>query len=120
LAVYRATLEQYARVPELKPSPALCVQLVSARGPATAQRIARDWQSSQRLVAALDPGAAEPQQPEERALMLALHGGELLGTLSVLVNESLATGAEALKVATDCGLPAPLAEDIWKRLRRAA
>jgi HD-like signal output (HDOD) protein len=117
LAVYRATLEQYARVPELKPSPALCVRLVSSLGPAMAQRIARDWQSSERLVTALAPGAAEPALPEEHALTLALHGGELLGTLSVLAEENVLTEAESLKIATDSGLPESLVVDISRRLR---
>ena len=118
LAVYRATLEQYARVPQLTPSPSLCVRLVSALGPAMAQRIARDWNSSERLVAALDPAAVEPALPEDRAFRLALHGGELLGTLSVLLEESVLIEAESSKIVAESGLPERLTADIWKRLRR--
>ena len=118
LAVYRATLEQYARLPELRPSPSLCVRLLSALGPVMAQRIARDWNSSERLVAALDPAAVEPALPEDRALRLALHGGELLGTLSVLLEENVVIEAESSRIMAKSGLPEPLTADIWKRLRR--
>jgi HD-like signal output (HDOD) protein len=120
LAVYRATLEQYARLPELRPSPSLCVRLVNALGPAMAQRIARDWNSSERLVAALDPTVVEPALPEDRALRLALHGGELLGTLSLLLEENVLIEAESSKIVAESGLPETLTADIWKRLRRGS
>ena len=77
LVVYSAALDGYSRAPRLTPNPALFVDLIDTLGPQMSQRIARDWQTSPRLVAALE-------KSNEESLSTALLVGELLGTLSFL------------------------------------
>jgi HD-like signal output (HDOD) protein len=120
LVAYRATLEQYARTPELKPSPQVCASLVSVLGPPLAHRVARDWQSAPRLVAVLDVAADAVTADANRPLALALYGGELLGTLTLLADEQQLSREESLAAASAAGLPAPLVADVWERLHRTA
>ena len=117
LVVYRATLDVYAREPGLSPSAALCVQLIGSLGQKLSQRIARQWQSSERLVAALDPAINDAEGATDRELLHALYGGELLGTLSLLASENALSTEEATQLALDAGLPQGLVESIWQRLQ---
>jgi HD-like signal output (HDOD) protein len=116
LVVYRATLDIYARESTLSPSPELCVALIGMLGQKMSQRIARQWQSSDRLIAALDPAIDDGQHATDQALLQALYGGELLGTLSLLVTENALSAEEATQLALDAGLPEALVASIGKRL----
>jgi HD-like signal output (HDOD) protein len=117
LVVYRATLDAYAREPGLSPSAALCVELIGALGQKLSQQIARQWQSSERLVAALDPAINDAEGATDRELIHALYGGELLGTLSLLASENALSAEEATQLALDAGLPQALVTSIWQRLQ---
>jgi HD-like signal output (HDOD) protein len=117
LVVYRATLDTYARESTLSPSAGLCVELIAALGQKMSQQIARQWQSSERLVAALDPAIDEAEGATDQALLHALFGGELLGTLSLLATENALSAEEATQLALDAGLPEALVASIWQRLQ---
>ncbi len=117
LVVYRATLDTYARVSELKPSAELCAALIGSAGQTMSQRIARQWQSSERLVAALDPKTGNVDGATDRSLTHALYFGELLGTLSLLLSENALTSEQAMQLALDAGLPQQLVIGIWERLQ---
>ena len=101
----------------LSPSPELCVQLVGSLGQKMSLRIARQWQSSERLVAALDPAINDAEGATDQELLHALYGGELLGTLSLLASENALSTEEATQLALDAGLPQGLVESIWQRLQ---
>ena len=77
LVVYSAALDVYARNPHFSPSAALCTELIGSLAPAMSLRIARDWETSPRLQAALEKSPDEP-------LTQALQVGEFLGTLQFL------------------------------------
>lgn len=117
LVVYRATLDTYARESTLSPSAELCAALVGLLGQKMSQRIARQWQSSERLVAALNPAIDDGQGAADQALLQALYGGELLGTLSLLATENALSAEEATQLALDAGLPEALVASIWQRLQ---
>jgi hypothetical protein len=119
LVVYRATLDTYARISDLNPSAELCVALIGSFGQKMSQRIAQHWQSSPRLVAALDPATQEPDGGADRSLTHALYCGELLGTLSLLLAKSALTPKDATQLALDAGLSEELAVGIWERLEAA-
>ena len=109
LVVYGATLDVYAQRPRLTPNPALFVSLTAALGPQVSLRIAQHWETSLRLVAAIERSPGE-------ALTMALCAGELLGTLSLLQTQSVITAAEALATAKDIGLAETTIAPIWERL----
>jgi hypothetical protein len=115
--VYRATLDAYARVSELSPSAELCVALIGSLGRKMSQRIAAQWQSSARLVAALDPATQDGGGGTDRSLTHALYFGELLGTLSLLSAENELSSKEATQLALDAGLPEELVVSILERLQ---
>jgi HD-like signal output (HDOD) protein len=116
LVVYRATLEAFARYPDQTPSAELCVALIESFGQETSQRIAKDWQSSPRLIAALDPASADSDPGIDQSLAHALYCGELLATLSLLAAENALTTRDATRLALDAGLSEELALGIWERL----
>jgi HD-like signal output (HDOD) protein len=109
LVVYGATLDVYAQRPRLTPNPALFVALTTALGPQVSLRIAQHWETSPRLVAAIERSPAE-------ALTMALCVGEMLGTLSLLQSQSVITAEEALATAKDIGLAGTVIDPIWERL----
>jgi HD-like signal output (HDOD) protein len=109
LVVYGAALDAYSRRPEIAPSPALCVALTAALGAQVSLRIARHWETSPRLIAAIE------KSPEE-SLTMALCAGELLGSLSLLETQSVISRDEALATAAEAGLSDAIVMPIWTQL----
>jgi HD-like signal output (HDOD) protein len=109
LVVYGAALDAYSRRPDVAPNPTLCVALTAALGPQVALRIARHWETSPRLIAAIE------KSPQEK-LTMALCTGELLGTLSLLHTQNVISTEEALTTAKDAGLDDTIVVPIWSRL----
>jgi hypothetical protein len=109
LVVYGATLDLYSQRPRLTPSPPLFVSLIAALGRQVSLRIAQQWETSPRLVAAIGRSPGE-------ALTMALCAGELMGTLSLLQTQNVITAEEGLATANDIGLPDTLVAPIWERL----
>jgi HD-like signal output (HDOD) protein len=109
LVVYGAIVDVYSRNAHLSPSPALCIELTKAMGPSMAMRIARDWQTSARLVAALE------RSPEE-SLTMALQFGELLGTVSFLESQTVISPDERTQLLDSAGMSGSLVEGVWNRL----
>jgi HD-like signal output (HDOD) protein len=103
LAVYGATLEIYSQNMEARPNPSLCVELTSTLGTQMALRIAEQWETSPRLVAAIEKSSRGP-------LALALCVGELLGTLSMLELQYVITPDEAQDIANSVDLGGELLE----------
>jgi HD-like signal output (HDOD) protein len=106
LVVYGAVLDVYARNPHFSPNGDLCVALIVDLAPLVAQHIAREWQTSPRLVAALAGAADEP-------LTRALQVGELLGTLSFLESQTVITRSERREAVSNAGLGEELMERIY-------
>jgi HD-like signal output (HDOD) protein len=109
LVVYSAALDGYSRAPRLTPNPALFAELIDTLGLQMSQRIARDWETSPRLLAALDRSGEED-------LASALHVGELLGTLSLLESQTVISRNERLDIVKGAGLSGSLVDDIWARI----
>ena len=109
LVVYGATLDVYSSRPKIPPSPSLCVALTAALGPQVSIHIARHWETSPRLIAAIE------RSPEE-SLTMALCVGELLATLSLLETQHVIGPDEALATANDVGLEPAVIAPIWERL----
>jgi HD-like signal output (HDOD) protein len=109
LVVYGAALDAYSQRPDISPSPALFVALTAALGPQVSLRIARHWETSARLIAAIE------KSPEE-SLTMSLCAGELLGTLSLLESQHVISREEALATAQDAGLSEVILTPIFTRL----
>jgi HD-like signal output (HDOD) protein len=109
LVVYAPALDAYSHRPEIAPSPTLCVALTAALGEQVSLRIARHWETSPRLIAAIE------KSPEE-SLTMALCAGELLGSLSLLETQSVISGDEALATAREAGLSDAVVMPIWTQL----
>jgi HD-like signal output (HDOD) protein len=112
LVVYSAALDGYSRSLKLSPNPALFVELIGTLAPQMSLRIARDWQTSPRLLSVLERSG-------EENLATALHTGELLGTLSFLESQTVISREERLDSVKTAGLPADIVDDIWARLTTA-
>lgn len=113
LVVYGAALDGYSRAPQLTPNPWLLVELIGTLGAPMSQRIARDWETSPRLVTALDPSGGEP-------LAAALHVGELFGTLSLLESQTVIGRDERRNILSEAGLSGDWVDAIWSRLAQRA
>jgi hypothetical protein len=87
------------------------VDLIGDFGSQMAQRIARDWETSPRLVAALE-------QSGEDSLTTALRVGELLGTLSFLESQTVISREERCDLMNEAGITAELASAIWAVLSK--
>jgi len=109
LVVYSAALDGYSRSLKLPPNPALFVELIGTLAPQMSLRIARDWQTSPRLLSVLERSG-------EENLASALHVGELLGTLSFLESQTVISPEERLDSVNSAGLTADVVDDIWARL----
>jgi hypothetical protein len=109
LVIYGAALDVYTRNPHFSPSGDLCVELIGSLAPQMSLRIARDWQTSPRLLAALEGS------PDE-GLTTARHVGELLGTLSYLESQTVISSEERLDLVDGAGIPDGLASRIWTAL----
>ncbi len=108
LVVYSATLDGYSRAIRLAPNPSLFVELIGSLAPQLSLRIARDWQASPRLLAALEGSG-------DGILGSALHVGELLGTLSLLESQTIITSEERNARLQAAGLGNSV-DDIWTRI----
>jgi HD-like signal output (HDOD) protein len=109
LVVYSAVLDVYSRNPDFQPNGMLCVELIRQLASGLSLHIARQWQSSARLLAALD------NQPEE-LLTAARHAGELIGTASFLESQTVIARDERLQILNEGGLPATFVESLWAGL----
>ena len=112
LVVYGAALDVYARNPHFSPSADLCVELISELAPQMSRHIARDWETSPRLLTALEQSPAEP-------LYVARQVGELFGTLSLLESQSVIGRDERLELLDAAGMPAELSSQLWAGLTGA-
>jgi HD-like signal output (HDOD) protein len=112
LVVYGATLDVYSRNPHFRPDGDLCVELVCALATQMSVRVARDWEASPRLIAALGNAGAE-------ALTVARNAGELVGTLSLLESQSVISRDQRSAYISDAGIPTAMADAVWSRLGHA-
>jgi HD-like signal output (HDOD) protein len=109
LVVYGAALDAYSHRPDIAPSPALCVALTAALGPQVSLRIARHWETSARLIAAIEKSS-------EESLTMSLCTGELLGTLSLLETQNVISRDAGLATAKDAGLSEVIVTPILTQL----
>jgi HD-like signal output (HDOD) protein len=110
LVVYSAVIDVYSRNSLFQPNPALCVALTSELAAHMAQRVAKDWEMSPRLIAALEKSGEEP-------LTRALYVGELLGTLSYLESQTVISERERSDLLDAAGLQSALVSPIWNVLQ---
>jgi HD-like signal output (HDOD) protein len=109
LVVYGAALDVFARNPHFPPNGALCVELIGSLAPQMSRRIAQEWQTSARLVAALENSPAE-------TLTVALHVGELLGTLCFLESQTVISRQDRLEAIAAAGIAGESTSRIWAGL----
>jgi HD-like signal output (HDOD) protein len=118
LVAYRMVDDAY-RAASRRPSPEATLALVLRHGPEIAARVAAQWQVPPRLVQAL--AGKTPSDPEEAAAMAAMlrawQAGDLLATLTLLVEESVLDEAGFEQQATLAGIPKALIEQAWERVQ---
>jgi len=113
LVVYGAALDVFNRNPHFPPQGSLCTELIATLAPQMSQRIAREWRTSPRLVAALEGSAAE-------SLTAALQMGELLGTLCFLESQTVISRKDRLEAIDDAGIAGESTSRIWAGLTATA
>ena len=116
LVAYRIAEEAY-RGASRRPSAEALLALVLRHGPRIAARVAAQWQMPARLVQALS--GEQPTDTDEAAaqatLLRAWQAGELLATLTILVEEQVLDDEDYRRQATLAGIPEPLHQAIWER-----
>jgi HD-like signal output (HDOD) protein len=125
LVVYRVVQDQYRAAPALQPAPVLFLSLIEAQADRMSQRVAELWQSSPRMIAALEiaylPGEASASaDASARPLADTLLAGELLAALSLLRQRQLRSDEECQQHAASAGVPSELFTAVWERLLRDA
>ncbi len=113
LVVYSALVDVYARNPMFPPNGSLGVELIGELAAGLSLHVADDWQSSPRLLAALDDAPGE-------FLTAARHVGELFGTLSFLESQTVLTRDARLESLSASGLPPELTQSLWEGLHVSA
>jgi hypothetical protein len=113
LVVHSALVDVYARNPMFPPNGNLGVELIGELAAGLSLHIARDWQSSPRLLAALADAPAE-------FLTAARHVGELSGSLSFLESQTVITRDVRLESLSEAGLPVELTQCLWEGLHGSA
>ena len=106
LVVYSAAMDVYGRNPHVAPTGDLCVELIRDLAPGVSVTLARNWEMSSRLLAALERSVAEP-------LSDALRVGELLGTLSFLESQTVISREQRLEFLARAELRVEWAESLW-------
>jgi HD-like signal output (HDOD) protein len=109
LVVYGAALDIYAQSPEVAPNPETFIALLRDLSAPMSQRIARQWDAAPRLVRAMERASDEP-------LSTALVVGEMLGTLSVLEQQTVITREDSHGIAAGTGLADARFYEIAQRL----
>lgn len=124
LVVYRMTMDQYRTVAPLQPAPLLLVEMIGRCGGELSRRVAAQWDSPPRLIAALAIAGSGLAATEDRqglgVLVDALRIGQLLGTLSLLESERVLDSAAVRRMAKDAGVEEELIAAVWERLSRDA
>jgi len=113
LVVYSALVDVYARNPMFPPNGNLGVELIGELAAGMSLHIARDWQSSPRLLAALSDAPGE-------FLTAARHVGELFGTLAFLESQTVIARDARLESLAESGLPVELTQCLWEGLHGSA
>jgi HD-like signal output (HDOD) protein len=113
LVVYGAAQDVFARNSHLAPSGELCAELIGSLASQMSLRIAQDWQTSARLLAALQGSTAEP-------LTTALQFGELMGTLCFLESQTVISREERLEAIAAAGVSGESTTRVWAGLSAAA
>jgi HD-like signal output (HDOD) protein len=115
IVVFRVALDQYAARPQRRPQAAVIAALVDAHTAEVAQRVARSWELSERIIEAL-----EDQKPGTRqkatSLGRSLQYGRLLGALAVLRAHERTTDQVAKATMLASGATASQFERLWARL----
>ncbi len=109
LVVYSALVDVYARNPMFPANASLGIELIGELAAGLSLHIAEDWQSSPRLLAALDDAPGE-------FLTAARHIGELFGTLSFLEAQTVISRETRLESLSESGLPQQLTQQLWEGL----
>jgi hypothetical protein len=96
--------------------------MIGRCGGELSRRVAAQWDSPPRLIAALAIAGSGLAASEDRqglgVLVDALRIGQLLGTLSLLESERVLDGAAVRKVAKDAGVEDELVTAVWERFAR--
>jgi HD-like signal output (HDOD) protein len=115
IVVFRIALDQYAARPQRRPQAAVVVALLEAHAAEVAQRIAKSWDLSERIIDALEdqrPGT----MPKASSLGRSLQFGRLLGALAVLRAHARTTDQVAKATMLTSGATASQFERLWGRL----
>jgi HD-like signal output (HDOD) protein len=116
LVAYRIAEDAY-KAASRRPSAEALLALVLRHGPRIAARVAAQWQMPARLVQALsgEQMAQEEAAAARAALLRAWQAGELLATLTILVDEKVLDDEDYRRLGTTAGIPEPLQQAIWER-----
>jgi hypothetical protein len=109
LVVFGVALDIYARSPQTPPNPETFTSLLRDLSTTMAQRVAGQWETAPRVVAALQRSATE-------SLTTALCVGELMATLSVLQTQNVISAEQLHATAAGVGLPDARIYEIAQRL----
>ena len=115
IVVFRVIMDQYARIPRLRPDAGVVSSLLDTHSASVARRIGASWELSEPTIAALD-GQNMYTTKYPTALGRSLHFGRVVAALAVLRMNRLIddpTGKASIPAAN---MPAAQLERMWTRL----
>jgi len=115
IVVFRATIDQYAKHPKLRPDAGIVASLLDAHSATVARRIASSWELSEATIAGLE-GQSTSVSKYPTPLGRSLYFGRLVGALAVLrINHVIddETAQASIPVTT---MPEAQRERMWARL----
>jgi len=118
IVIFRVTLDEYLKHPELKPDAAVVASLLDTQCGSVARRIGASWELSSRTLAGVDaqgPDATSLVTPLARSVAF----GRIVGALAVLrLNGRISEETARLSIP-ESQMPRPQIDRMWVRLTTA-
>jgi hypothetical protein len=115
IVVFRVTMDQYAKLPRLRPDAGIVSSILDAHSAAVARRIGASWELSEPTLAGLDGQSINTTQ-YPTALGRSLYFGRVVGALAVLrVNHVIDDNLGKASIPST-NMPEAQIEHMWARL----
>jgi hypothetical protein len=115
IVVFRATMDQYAKNPRLRPDSAVVSSLLDTHSANVARRIGTSWELSEATITGLD-GQTISTTSHPTALGRSVYFGRLVGALAVLRINHVIDDETAKASIPVTNMPEPQLDRMWTRL----
>jgi hypothetical protein len=115
IVVFRTTMDQYAKLPRLRPDAGVVSSLLDTHSASVARRIGASWELSESTLAGLDGQSVSTTQ-YPTALGRSLYFGRVVGALAVLRINHVIDDDLGKASIPQTSMPEAQVERMWTRL----